>query len=360
MTHRERVLAAVRHEETDRVPLFYRDVPEVEERLCRDLGLADREALLRYFDIDFRWVEPPYVGPPLADPDHPDRRLGIWGVEYRFIRFNERAGYWEPVSHPLENANSPADLASFEWPDLEWFDFDAMTEQIQPMEDYALMTAPSYASPGILQSPIQSLLGMEKSLIDMMEKPAFFHALVDHVMAFVEPFIDRMLAAAGGRIDFLRIGDDYGTQQGLMLSPALWREFLRPAWDRIKAVADRYGATLYLHSCGGVRPLIPDLIDAGVDVLDPLQVKATGMVPAELKQAFGAQLCFSGGVDEQELLPHGPPDRIRSEVHRLCDAMAPGGGFIIGPTHNFQEDIPTENIVALYDAARFWKREQHR
>ena len=355
MTHRDRVLTALNHGEPDRVPLFYRDVPEVEQRLLEDLALADREALLEHFDIDFRWVGPDYVGPPLSGATS-DRRRDIWGVEYQYVKFNDGAGYWEAVTHPLADAADAEALESYPWPSLDWFDFDAVSEQVDRYAGtYAIMTAPGSASPGILQTPIQALVGMEKSLVDMVINPDFYSALVERTMAFLEPFVDRMLAAGGGRIDFFRIGDDFGTQKGLLFSPAHWRQFTQPAFRSLKAIASRHGAHLYLHSCGAVRELIPDFIATGVEALDPLQVRAAGMDPAELKQAYGSSLCFSGGVDEQELLPKGTPDEVRSGTHALLEIMAPGGGFFIGPTHNFQDDIPTTNIVAMYEAAREWE-----
>lgn len=354
MTHRERVLASMRRQEPDRVPLFYRDVPEVEARLRADLGLPDRESLLRRFDIDFRWVEPAYVGPPLEDPAT-GRRRDIWGVEYRYVPATGQAGYWEPVCRPLADAEDPADLDRHPWPRLEWFDFAAVREQVSRYGEFAIMTAPGYASPGILQTPAQALLGEQKAWTDLLVNPAFFDALVARVLEFEIPFIERMMDAAGGRIDFFRIGDDFGTQRGLLIGPAQYRQRIQPALQAMAAAAKSRGAFYYHHSCGAVRDLIPDLIGTGVDVLDPVQVKAAGMVPAELKAEFGDRLCFSGGVDEQELLPFGRPADVRESVLRLLDDMARGGGFFLGPTHNLQPDIPTENIVAMYEAAAQWR-----
>jgi len=199
-------------------------------------------------------------------------------------------------------------------------------------------------------------VGVEKALIDMAIHPAFFHALTQRIMDFLAPFVDRMLEAAGNRIDFFRVGDDYGTQKALLIGPRHWRTFIHPALKQLAGIAKGHGASFYLHSCGAVRELIPDLIETGVDVLDPLQVKATGMIPAELKRAYGEQICFCGGVDEQELLPRGTPEEIRAAVHQLLDTMCDRGGFFLGPTHNFQDDIPTENILAVYRAAKEWRR----
>jgi uroporphyrinogen decarboxylase len=353
MTPKQRVQTAMRHERPDRVPLFYRDIPEVELRLLADLGLQDREELLRHLDIDFRWVAPEYIGPPLED-EQTERRRDIWGVEYYYQKYDETDGYWEPVSRPLAYCEDVAELDAYPWPKLEWFDFSTLTKQIDQCEDYAVMTAPGPASPGILQIPLDNLVGGEQIMLLMASNPQFFDVLVERLMNFWTSFIEQMLTAAGDRIDFFRIGDDYGTQQDLLIGPQMWRERIQPAIRTMYDVAKRHGAWCYQHSCGAVRKLIPDLIDAGIDVLDPIQVKATGMVPAELKAEFGDRLCFSGGVDEQELLVNGSPQDVQASVWRLLDDMARDGGFFLGPTHNFQTVVPTDNILAMYEAGRTW------
>ena len=345
-------MAAMRGEESDRVPLFYRDVPEVEERLRRDLGVADRDALLELLDIDFRWVEPAYIGPPLENSARGTRR-DIWGVEYRWVAAGH-GGQWEPLEFPLAETEDPAALEEYPWPEVGWFDFAAVDMQLERYRDYAVMTAPGVASPGVLNT-IQSLVGMERAMTDMLVNPDFFQALSERILSFNLEFIRRLYDVAGGRIDFFRIGEDYGTQRGLLFSRDLWRRFIRPALAAMSAVPKRSGSFYYQHTCGGVRELIPDLIDAGVDVLDPLQVTAAGMVPAELKAEFGGRLCFSGGVDEQRLLPNGTPAEVEQGVRDLLEIMTPGGKFFLGPTHNLQADIPTENVLAMYRAAKYYK-----
>lgn len=353
MNHRERVLCSMHREQPDRVPLFYRDVPEVRSRLLRDLDLESYEALLTRFDIDFRWIGPEYVGPPLTDSEETITR-DIWGVEYRYVKFNETDGYWEASTRPLAAAESIGDLDAYQWPQLDWFDFSSVEEQVAGFDEYAIMTAPGYPSPGILL-PIQNMMGEQKAWTEMIANPDFFDATVEHLLSFLEPFVDRMLGAGNGRIDFFRIGDDFGGQHGLLFSPDLWKSRVQPALRRLADISRRHNAFYYHHSCGGVRELIPDFVDAGIDVLDPVQVLASGMEPTGLKRDFGSSICFSGGVDEQVLLREGSPDDVRRGVRSLLDSMAVGGGFFIGPTHNFQVDIPTANIVALYDEARIWR-----
>jgi len=357
MNHRERVLTAMKHREPDRVPLFYRDVPEVDERLRRDLGLRGREALLEYFDIDFRWVGPAYVGPETSQVSKTcevcEVSRDIWGTEYRYTVAGH-GGYWEPIGSPLAGVTEIAALDAHTWPSVEWFDFSALDEGLKCYAGYATMTDPGFSSPGVLAT-IQNLLGMERALADMLLRPDFYQALIDRIMAFNLAFLERYFDVAGNRLDFFRIGDDFGTQQGLLISPRSWRRFFMPTQIAMSAIAKRHGAYYYHHCCGAVRAMIPLFVEAGVDVLDPVQVKAAGMEPAALKADFGSRICFSGGVDEQELLPRGTPDEVRAGVRSLLDVMAPAGGYFVGPTHNFQADIPTANIVAMYEAAREWQ-----
>ncbi len=355
MNARERVLTSLSHKEPDRVPFMYRDVPQVRSRLLADLQLATDEELFKTLGIDFRWVEPTYVGPALSDPSFPDRKKNIFGVEY-LLRTGSGGSYWEPETFPMQDLEDPALLDDYPFPDTSLFDFSTIQEHLDRYAGYAIMTAPNvYCSPGIL-SVIQDLFGMEKTFMDMYLNAELWHALAEKIMDFNRDFMHAYFTAGKRKIDFYRIGDDYGGQQGLLFGPEQYREFLKPRNSELGSIAKGYGAHFYQHSCGSIRGLIPDMIESGVEVLDPIQVLAAGMNPMGLKKDFGEVLCFSGGVDEQELLPNGTPEEIREGVFRLLDAMAPGGGFFLGPTHNFQEDIPTDTIVALYKAGEEYFR----
>lgn len=350
MTHKERVLSSLNHRITDRVPFMYRDVPEVRTRLKKELNIDTDEELFRYLDIDFRWVEPVYAGPDLALPD--GNRKDIWGVEWKFTRFNENAGYWNEVFHPLADTYDPVVLDDYPWPTVEDWDFSQVEKICDNYSEYAIMTAPGIASPGIFQFPLQTLIGIERSFTEPFMNPDFFQKLIDKIVRFQVAFIDKLFAAANGKIDFFRIGDDFGTQQGLLMDVETWKLFFQPAFKKMADTAKKYGAHYYQHSCGAIRDLILSFLEAGVDVIDPLQVKANGMIPAELKAQYGHLLTFSGGIDEQDLLPNGTPEMIQEEVRKMIRVMAPGGGYFLGSTHNFQDDIPTENILAMYNAGK--------
>ena len=350
MTHRDRVMTALSHLPTDRVPFMYRDVPEVRSRLKRDLGLKSDEELFQYLDIDFRWVEPEYIGPALemANGDRKD----IWGVEWKYTRFSEKAGYWNEVAHPLIEIFDPQALDDFPWPCIKDWSFDSVEKMCDQHSGYAIMTAPGIASPGIFQYPVQNLIGVERSFTEPLMNPEFFQKLIDKIVSFHIAFINDFFKSAKGKIDFFRIGDDFGTQRGLQIDVGTWESFFQPAFRKMSETARKYGAHYYQHSCGAIRELIPSFLAAGVEVLDPLQVKAEGMNPAELKAEYGHLLTFSGGIDEQDLLPNGSPEMIREEVVGMIRKMGRDGGYFLGSTHNFQDDIPTENILAMYKAGK--------
>ena len=350
MTHKERVLTAMSHTKTDRPPFMYRDVPEVRARLKKDLNLKTDDELFEYFDIDFRWVEPDYIGNKIISTE--DYRKDIWGVEWKYTWFNENAGYWNETSHPLIHVEDPKALDDYPWPVVSDWDFSKVESVCDRYPGYAIMTAPGTASPGLFQTPIQQLIGIERSFTDPLMRPEFFEKLIEKILEFHLSFIEVFFASAKGKIDFFRIGDDFGTQHGLLLDINLWKYFFQPAFKQMADVAKKYGAHYYQHSCGSVRDMIPAFIETGVEVLDPLQVSAKGMIPAELKDLFGHLITFSGGVDEQQLLPFGTPQQVKEETRNLIRTMSKNGGFFLGPTHNFQEDIPTENIVAMYEAVK--------
>lgn len=350
MTHKERVLKALLHEETDRVPFMYRDIPEVRTRLKRDLQLHSDDELFEMLDIDFRWVEPMYIGGKTIK--NVDYQKDIWGIEWKYTRFNDHAGYWNEIEHPLANVYDISQLDEYPWPCVDDWDFSKVEEFCDKYSEYAIMTAPGIASPGIFQTPIQQLLGVERALTEPYVNPDFFQALVDKVLSFHISFIDRFFKSGNGKIDFFRIGDDFGTQQSLLFDIDTWKTCFQQPFRQMAETAKKYGAHYYQHCCGSIRPLIPIFIETGVEVLDPIQVTANDMNPETLKKEFGHLLTFSGGVDEQHLLPFGTPEQVKSETRKLIDIMSVGGGFFLGSTHNFQDDTPTENIIAMYEGGR--------
>jgi uroporphyrinogen decarboxylase len=213
------------------------------------------------------------------------------------------------------------------------------------------MTAPGYSSPGLFRI-IQRLIGRDNFLTVMMYNPRFFKKLVDKVTEFYVDFVEKFFAVTGDRVDFIRIADDFGSEDGLIISNENWTNYCQPAIQRFVEIPKKLGVKFYMHSCGAVRKLVPDFISMGADVLDPIQTRAAGMSPDGLKKDFGQMISFSGGLDEELLLRKGTPLRVKEGVKELLDIMAPGGGFILGPSHKLKVETPVENVLALYEAVR--------
>ena len=352
MNHKERVLKALNKDVPDRVPFFYWDVPEFGEKMMSYFGFTNRDQLLEHLDVDFRWVEPKYIGPQLVEDGNKSKK-DIWGVGYSRIHTGEFE-YWEADSFPLQGITDPAALDDYPWPTNDLFDFNFLDEQLERYKNYAIMTAPGYSSPGLFRI-VQRLIGRESFMDVMMSHPRFFRVLCDKVIEFYTAFIDEFFEVGAGRIDFVRVADDFGSQTGLTIGQDHWDKYIRPSIDAFVKKPKEKGAHFYMHSCGGVRKLLPNFISAGAEVLDPIQTRAMGMSPEGLKKDFGKLITFCGAMDEELLLRKGTPEQVKNGVKELLDVMAPGGRFILGPSHKIKVETPVENVIAMYEAAREWK-----
>lgn len=314
LSSKERVLIAMNHEEPDRVPMDYWAWGVVNNKLQVHLNLKDYDALLEYLGIDLRTVRAPYVGPP-----------DCW------------AG--------LRNARTIEDLETYELPSADMFDYSNIEKCCDKYSEYAVV--------GGAWSPIfctaSSLIGMETLMTKMYDQPDFVKLFLTRINDLFYEQSARIFEAANGKMDIFFMGDDYGTQRGLIMSEAMWDEFYAPHVARLFGLAKDFGLKVMLHSCGSVRKLIPRLVKLGMDALDPIQVRAADMKPEELKGEFGDAITFHGGVDTQHLLPFGTVEEVRAETERLIQIFGRGGGYILAPSQEFLPDIPLENITAIYE-----------
>jgi uroporphyrinogen decarboxylase len=194
--------------------------------------------------------------------------------------------------------------------------------------------------------------GLERFLIDLYENPEMVDAICSHVECYYRERALRVLEAAPGRIDVIGSGGDIGTQRGMMVNPDVWRERIKPYTARLIATFKQMGLTTFYHSCGSLAPVVDDLIEAGLDILDPIQVDAVGMTPEELFPRFGGRLSFHGAIDEVNLLPHATAKQVYDETTRIIRILGQNHGFIVSPSHQVQGDTPPENVVAIFEAAR--------
>ena len=340
MTPRERVLTALNRQRPDRAPTDFWAEPCVVERLLEDLELPDRDALLDHFEVDVRALSA--SEPPLRDLPG-DIKENFWGERWQKVSVLG-TDEWFHIAGALAGAETIEDLQRYNWPTPDLFDYRPLKQQVEKYKGYALRYGfgDNFERPSLVR-------GKEQFYCDLALRPEMAHFMIDKFTEFYCEDLTRALEATNGEIDIVLLLADLGTQQGLMFSKQMLDTFFAPYAAKLFAIARQAGVKSMLHSCGSVRDYIPELIKVGVDILNPIQVRAQGMVPAELKQAFGDRLCFHGGIDIQRTLPRGTPEDVRGEVRTRIGEMGHDGGYIVCSTHNLQNDAPTENIVAMYD-----------
>ena len=353
MDSRQRVELALSHQQPDRVPIDYWATGEVTSRLMDRLGLDTLEAVLRHFDVDFRYIEGPrYVGPePRTRPDGSVE--DHWGVPRVTVEVEAGGAYREVTASPLEGAADLAEVRDYpHWPSPDWFDYAPVRRQVERVHaagKVAVFMGDRMNRCAQLK-PAMYLRGVARILEDLVLAPDVAEYLFARIAEFYTEYARRTLAAADGGIDLFFTGDDFGTQNGPFMSPDMWRRFLRDGFKAFVDIGHAFGCRVAHHSCGSVKALIPDLIDCGLDVLNPLQPDVRDMDHAEIKRLHGDRLSFHGSISIQKTLPFGRPADIRREVRSRFDALAASGGFIFCTAHNLQPDTPLENIDALFEA----------
>ncbi len=289
-----------------------------------------------------------YVGPPL--PEMPEgEAVDYWGIRSRAIDYGSGV-YYENYFHPLQDARTIDDLERYQWPTPEWFDYSTMRERAQAARERQAVCC-GYMAIFFYHNLLR---GLETSLLDPHDDPDFTRHLLDRLGDSFYEHHRRMFETCEGLIDVSQVTDDFGMQTGTLISLDTFRRFYRPHMERFIGLCREFGIKVFHHDDGAIRPFIPDLVEMGIDVLNPIQSECPGMEMDGLKRDFGHALCFHGGIDNQRLLAFGTPEEVRAEVRRAIDTLAGDGtGYILAPCHNIQAVTPVENIVAMYDEA--WK-----
>ncbi len=378
ISHKQRVIDALSHKEPDRVPLDlgstgitgisrhalirYMDLigmphgPVELYEVTQQLGVVP-ERLMQWLGVDVRGLDPL----PASGWQLDIRRQGNsevfydeWGIGWR--KPLDSRLYFDMFHAPLANAESVADIERHNWPDPDdpgrYEHLAHEAAQLEANTGAAIVLG--RMAPGTLELAAWTR-GMENFYMDLAADPDFACALLDKVNEIKMRYWERAISEAGDRVVVITEADDMASQHSLIISPDIYRRLIKPRhkqlFDHIHRLAPH--AFIFFHSCGAIYELIPDLIEVGVDILNPVQVSAAGMDPTRLKQEFGSALSFWGGaVDTQKTLPHGTPEEVRDEVRRRIDQLAPGGGFVFNTVHNIQSDVPPENLAAMFDALR--------
>lgn len=392
MQHRERVIAAIRHQSLDRLPvdlggmrstgimaaayarlkeylqiddgeLFVFDPTQqlalVEEPVRRyfgcDVVILDTGALSKWQDYTlYDGTAAKIAAGFTTESDGQGGQYGLSRSGHRILHRPADSYYFDTIYNPLAEAVSKADLDKHTWPVYTDRTLDKLQREAKRLyneTDYAILG--SFG--GAFLEGGQSLRGWDNFMMDLAGDIDFAEELLERLLANHLRNVDLYLDAVGDYIQIIQMGGDLGTQSGPQISPYMYNQVIQPRqkalWghihDRVPEVA------VFLHCCGGIYDLIPGIIDAGCDILNPVQINAVGMDPLRLKQEFGDQLCFwGGGCDTQQVLPFATADEVYQHTCRNIEILKPGGGFVFSQVHNIQVDVPPENICAMYEAVR--------
>jgi len=342
MNSKSRVHAALKRKPVDRVPIWMWFHPDTTRRLGQQLEIpAGFVANAMGDDIRQTWVGNNHAMEGIVHASDGETHTDDWGVEWI------KNGPFNQVRRsPLENANED-DIRNYRYP---YGHIDELLANMAPvMADAGKFFVGCDISPCLFEM-VARLRGMEMAALDLAASPELARTMLEQAGAFSLRLAES--ACARFPLDWLWTGDDVGGQQAMMMSPPCWREMIRPHLAKIVSTAKSKGLWTAYHSCGSIRPIIQDLIDIGVDVLNPIQCNCPGMDPLELKREFGATLSFMGGVDTQQLLPNGTAEDVYRQTLHLIEGMTThGGGYILAASHLVPPETPLENIFAMYRAA---------
>ncbi|MHC4124298.1 MAG: uroporphyrinogen decarboxylase family protein [Planctomycetota bacterium] len=351
MTSKQRVLAAVDHKLADRTPITFDAEKEVYDTLYSHFSVSDKEALFDRLNVDTWTILPDNFIFPQAD-ENKTEKTSIWGYKTRVVAYLAGGTYDELFYNPLAGKDDIKDIDTHPWPTIETLDFSHFPSEADAHKDRAIIGVFTWGAYFIAAH----VRGMEELFMDFALRKKYAHHLIDTIAEKSLMFLDEMLTNYGDGIDIIYMADDYCSQQGPLFSPQIFEEFVMPYLTMVVKKTHKHGKKFLLHCCGAVRPLLPMIIDAGVDMLEPIQIRANGMDPQGLKRDFGRDLCFYGGVDLQETLCKGTVRQVADEVKRLIDILGKDGGYILGPGHTYiQIDAPIDNIIAMYETASTYR-----
>ena len=317
------------------------------------------ERLLKYFDIDTRSVGT-ILRPKksLFQKTTNNEYVDEWGIRRIFTGM-----YWDIIDHPLKGATVD-DLMNYPWPDPESIDIKEIEEYVSQarylFEETDYVICAEHPVFGIFELGCW-MCSFDDFLLKMVLDEDFINRFFEIILNYQKKVIEIYYGALGKYIHYTSSGDDFATQSSLFVSPDIFRKLIKPYFKERISYTKKFTTAAYLHhSCGSVYPIIDDLIDCGVDILNPIQPKAKNMQPDKLKKKYGDKIVFHGGIDTQDILPFGTRESIEQAVKETIESMNINGGYIFAAAHNIQEDVPSQNIVYMLEAANKYKMKMYR
>lgn len=355
MDSRERTFLALEHQEPDRVPIDFWSTKGFDAKLKRALNLS-REEWLDKYDVDFRYIKgPEYIGPELRNLDG-NLSQDIFGVGRREVTVELAEGcetYKELAYSPLASATTIDQIEEYDhWPNADWFDYSGIEAQCEAIRSAGrVVVFMGDRLNRIAQlKPAMYVRGVEQIFLDLALNPDIAKTIFKRVREFYLDYAKRILTAAKGKIDIVLTGDDFGSQNGALMSPSMWTSFMADGFGTYVDMAHSLDAKVMHHTCGSVGPIIPLMVEQGLDILQSLQPEAADMDHKKIKKSFGDRLCFHGGISIQQVMPRGGPEDVRRQVEKVFQELAGSGGYIFGTAHNLQADVPVANAQALLES----------
>ena len=315
------------------------------QTLYEHFGTSSKEALFEILNVDTWMMLPEGFDPEPIEGTK--QKQSIWGFKTTVAEYS--GGMYDEICYnPLAGKDDIGDIKKWTPPSDDQVGFSHFPAEAQAHQDKAVIGVFTHGAYFIATD----LRGMEDLMMDFAMRKDYAHCLIEKISERILTYLEIMLESFGQGIDIVYMADDYCSQRGPLFSPADFSKFVMPYLKRAVEKVHKHNKKFLLHCCGAVRPLMPMIIEAGVDILEPIQIHAEGMEPEGLKRDFGQDMCFYGGVDLQEILCKATPQQVKDEVKRLIDVLGNNGGYILGPGHTYiQIDAPVENIVAMYETA---------
>lgn len=365
ITSKQRVLTTLSHIEPDRVPLDIGGTNNtsmhviVEEKLKKYLNLEDHGTLIKSISQQVVVPDPSiveYFGADTCSAYINEARpwiknedgtfVDMWQITYRF---NPDTCSYDMWKHPLDNITTVEELEDYAFPEPTEYMLEGLSERLEGYSDKCC----------ILEGLREPMVGLPSWLrrndnfyMDLVANEELCDALHEKILSYYKTLIDFIMSRIGDKIDIVKLADDMGTQTSLLMSPKTYRARIKPYQAELYSyIKKKYNKKILLHSCGSIRQIIGDLIEIGVDALNPVQISAANMEPESLKKEFGDKITFwGGGIDTQQVLPGATPEEVKEHVKRNISIFKPNGGYVFAPVHNIQFNVPIDNIVAMYEA----------
>jgi len=346
LTPRERVMTALEHRIPDRIPAYVRNVLDWEKHATY-FGVNTLDELKEYLGNTIISVEPEYIGPKKYDPQ--GRPLNAWGT----LDGQMYKTYSALFPRPLAGAESAADVEAYHWPSPDDFNFTKMRKHLEADTKHARI-GPSWSP---VFSRLLELFGMEQALMNFYLNPVIIEAALSRLDHFYTNFFQRELDTCSDVLDLFGIGDDFAENRKLFISPDHWRKYFKPLYAKWFEMAKKKGLKTFMHACGAISEVLPDLIDIGLDAWQTVQTHLPGNEPERIKREFGHHLTFVGAINTTHILGKMTPDEVRAHVREQILKLGKSGGYICSADHTIMPEVSPENVAAMYEEIHAFRRQ---